>query len=107
MTLDVVTVGDKVVKNYAWYVSAVELLFACTFEKAQGKTLSRVIMCLHQNPWRSAQLAHFYVAFTRVTTGDDLRVWPARELNLERFKKLQHSLELILLHTAYDENGVF
>lgn len=85
----------------------VELLFACTFEKSQGKTIPYVILCIHSNVYMNLTLAKLYVAFTRVRKSEFMRVWPRKDLNLQRLKSLRHPPELILLKAAYDENGYF
>jgi hypothetical protein len=94
-------------QNISYYISSVELLFACTFEKAQGKTLRRVLLFIHWNPWKQATLPQLYVAFTRVTSGANIRVWPSRRLNLDRFLSLKHDLALVLLDSAYRDDGTF
>ena len=102
-------IGDIIIKNHGYYEPVIELLFACTFEKAQGKTIKYVTMCLHKNPWKTYTLSHLYVAFTRVTHSDKLRVWPHPKLNaaLDVMKNMEHSLEVKLLNQAYDPEGTF
>jgi hypothetical protein len=80
-----------------------------TYDKAQGKTLQYVILCLHKNSGFSASLAKMFVGFTRVTDSKFLRVWPAldEDLNLERFLTEKHDLALVLFDQAYDINGNF
>ena len=106
-TLNTVVIGDKVIKDYKYLEASVDLGFAFTFEKAQGKTIPLVIICLHTNLWKNAGLAHLYVAFTRVKEGCHLRVWPSNNLELERFEKLEHDKYILLLNKAYRDDGTF
>lgn len=84
-------------------------MFACTFDKAQGKTLKYVVMCLHNNPWKMALLSHLYTALSRVVEGLCLRVWPAANLfgDLDRLRKFTFSPDIVALDYAYDEDGIF
>ena len=69
-TVSVATVQGRLFRDLTYEVSVVELLFACTFDKCQGKTLNKVVLCLHKNDTtKSANLEHLHVAFSRVTTG--------------------------------------
>jgi hypothetical protein len=99
--------GYKIFTKVVYTPPGVDLMFASTYDKAQGKTMKKTILCLHKNPFTDITLAKLYVAFTRVTKGSDLRVWPVSNLNLERLKKLRHPVELRLLKAAYDDQGVF
>lgn len=103
-----ISIGDRVVQLYRFKKSSVELMFACTFEKSQGKTLKYVILCLHENPWNTATWRHVFVGLSRVDDSSHLRVMPARNgLNLERFLTVQHDLPIVLLDQAYNDEGVF
>ena len=108
-TLNVATVGQRLIKNITYSLCAVELMFACTFDKCQGKTLAYIIMCLHCNPWKMAQLSHLYTALSRVMKGRCLRVWPAANLSrdLDRLRNFKFSTSVVALDFAYDERGVF
>mgnify|MGYP002806975476 CR=1 FL=1 len=104
-----IIVGEKIFPNYSVYNASVEPLFAVTYDKAQGKTLQYVILCLHKNSGFSASLAKMFVGFTRVINSMFLRVRPAmdEDLNLERFLKEKYDLALVLFDQAYDINGNF
>ena len=102
---------NLVIDKYEYYECAVDSMFAVTFEKCQGKTLTYVVLCLHHNMAQSATLQKLYVAFTRVTHSRFLRVWPAEDnklgLDIKRFEKSKITPELFCLERAYDENGWF
>jgi hypothetical protein len=107
--LKIAIVGQKLIKNISFTLCAVELMFACTFDKCQGKTLMYVIISLHNNPWKMAELGHIYTALSRVTEGKFLRVWPAANLygDLDRLRKFEFSPSIVALDYAYDEEGIF
>jgi hypothetical protein len=106
-TLAAAVVNGKVFKDITYFEPAVILLYACTFDKAQGKTMAAVYLCLHPNFWSALSLPKLYVAFTRVETMNNLRVWPSDNLDLGRLKKLQHDPAVVCLEKAYDANGMF
>jgi hypothetical protein len=86
----------------------VELLFSCTYDKAQGKTMEKVILSLNQNKFKSANLSHLYVGFTRVCNSGNLRIIPTNDAkDLHRFKESEHPKEVILFNKAYNDNGIF
>jgi hypothetical protein len=92
------TPQGRVLLQHNYYVAGVEFMYALTFEKSQGKTINNVILCLNKNPYRSPTLAALYVAFTRVTSGDHLRVLSTSNiLDLDRLRNLEHNKKLILL----------
>jgi hypothetical protein len=97
----------KIFNKVVYSPPGVDLMFASTYDKAQGKTMKKTILCLHKNPFTEITLAKLYVAFTRVKKSSDLRVWPMADLNLERLKALRHPIELRLLQAAYDNQGNF
>lgn len=69
--------SDPHLKNKLFYVKpAVDLLFASTVHKAQGQTLSKVIVDFTPGTGSKVTVALLYVAITRVTHGDNLRVFP-------------------------------
>ena len=102
-------VGQKLIKNISFTLCSVELMFACTFDKCQGKTLTYVIICLHNNPWKMAELSHIYTAFSRVKEGRCLRVWPAANLfgDMDRLRKFEFSPSIVALDYAYNDEGIF
>jgi ATP-dependent exoDNAse (exonuclease V) alpha subunit len=99
--------NDKIFTKVTYSPPTVELMFASTYDKAQGKTMKKTILCLHKNPYNDITLPKLYVAFTRVTTELDLRIWPMADCQLQRLKELNHSLEIRLLKAAYDIHGNF
>ena len=103
-----VVVGAQLIPVYSYYEASVELLFACTYDKSQGKTLHEVILHVDKNPFKSPDIPRLYVGLTRVTNSNlCLRIWPSENLNLERFLKKAHKPALICLDKAYDAQGNF
>lgn len=98
--------GDGLI-NLTYTAPLYDLLFACTFEKAQGKTLDKVIACLHTNMWKSPTLQHLFVWMSRVRNGTDLGIMPSKDLKLDRFLDMQHSIALLCFYNAYDADGQF
>jgi hypothetical protein len=74
----------------------VELGFAITFHKVQGKTLARVILDLNKRPFTpSVGFSALYVAITRVRRNADMRVLrPQPGGNLDHLMKLAPSINL-------------
>jgi hypothetical protein len=74
----------------------VELGFAITFHKVQGKTLARVILDLNKRPFTpSVSFSALYVAITRVRRNADMRVLkPQPGGNLDHLMKLAPSINL-------------
>jgi len=77
--------------------------FSFTFNKAQGKTMSKVVLCLHENKYMKLRNSDLYVGLSRVNKGSDLAIFPWFMDDLDRLKGLQHDLSLVLLDNAYDE----
>ena len=64
-------------KGLSCYSHHVAPIFAVTFHKAQGQTLTHVVLHLHKHPGRSLKGLQFqglYVALSRVEQGSHLRV---------------------------------
>jgi len=64
-------------KGLSCYTHHVAPIFAVTFHKAQGQTLTHVVLHLHKHPGRSLKGLQFqglYVALSRVEQGSHLRV---------------------------------
>lgn len=82
-------IDEHIIPQYHVTTAGVEILFAVTYEKSQGKTLPCVILSLGTNPYSSATLSKMYVGFTRIKHSENLRIWPGTsdQLNLERFLK--------------------
>ena len=62
-----------------------------------------------KNPWKEVSVQKSYVGWTRVTNLSNLKFWPGTEaqLDLKRFLKFEHDMELILFDQAYDADGIF
>ena len=70
---------------------AVELGFSITFNKAQGKTLQKVILNINHLPVRElnrVEFSHLVVGLSRVKNGQDLRIFPVQGNNLDHLKKM-------------------
>ena len=93
-----------------------DLGFAITFHKVQGQTMRRIIMFLHERKTR--QLAKlmwesFYVAYTRVKYGDNIRVCyagsdvmnPTTTIGLQHIKKLRRPELYDVWQDTYDKEG--
>ena len=91
-----------------------DLRFAITYHKVQGQTMDKVILFLHER--KTKQLAplqweSLYVAYTRVTCGDDIRVCYFGSDNstdrsgLKHLRKLKRPTLYDVWQQSYDENG--
>ena len=85
----------------------VDLLFACTFEKSQGKTLKLVVLCLHENPYKSPKPHDVFVGMSRVTNGNNYRIYPYNNDTLDRFKDMERNKNIVHLEEAYNHSGYF
>lgn len=65
------TTGDIDVKTHA-----VELGFAITYEKVQGKTMKKLNLDLNQAPTRPLSFSAFYTGITRVRKHSDFIIIP-------------------------------
>jgi hypothetical protein len=105
--LSAAIVNEKVLTGVRFYPASVELLFACTYEKSQGKTLEYLILCLHPNIWAQLDIRKLFVGLTRVRESVLMRVFPSDNLKLDRFLKYKHDKYTVLLNKAYDADGNF
>ena len=55
---------------------AVELGFAITYEKVQGKTMPKIILDLNTAPGRALRFSSVYTGLTRVRKGEDFKILP-------------------------------
>jgi len=74
----------------------VDLPFAVTFHKVQGRTVERVLLDLSQLPKKLGEITmeHFYVGVSRVRHGDHLRLFPCNgsDRNLDFLLKLKFNV---------------
>jgi ATP-dependent exoDNAse (exonuclease V) alpha subunit len=75
---------------------AVELAFAITYEKIQGKTMKKIILDLNSAPTRPIHYDAFYTGISRVRRSCDLKIIPIPpSLTLQHLKKLKPDKKLI------------
>ncbi len=68
---------------------AIELGFSYTFWKVQGATLDAAILVLNDRPFPPyINVRHFYVGISRVTSNDNLRIWPIGDINTDTCQHL-------------------
>jgi len=73
---------------------AVDLSFAITYHKVQGKTVPRLVLDLNRTPSAmSMTAAMLYVGLTRVTNSKNLKILPLRlnSLSLEHTRSLEYN----------------
>jgi len=74
----------------------IDLPFAVTFHKVQGRTVDRILIDLSQLPKKLGEITmeHFYVGVSRVRHGDHLRLFPCAgsHRNLDYLLKLKFNL---------------
>ena len=87
----------------------VDVGFGVTFHKTQGKTMSKVIVDLNERRFKPpVTLSGAYVALTRVTKGDDMRIMPLHPgKNLDYLKKLKRDTELAAWLQGFNDAGVW
>jgi hypothetical protein len=83
------------------YPFPMELAFAMTVHKAQGRTLSRIIVALSQQPNKAAEMkyAAVFVALSRVRHADHIRLLQHNHVNMSqqqgRMKTYHYLTELV------------
>ena len=83
---------------------AVELGFAITYEKVQGKTMKKIILDLNQAPSRPLSFSAFYTGITRVRKHCDLKILSVPPgLTLQHLKKLTPDPTLICWLNGFDK----
>ena len=87
----------------------VELGFAITDFKSQGKTMQKIILSLASRPTTMARLdiSSVYVLASRVTTRAGLRTLTACPEAFRHLQKLRFQSELVIWDESYDEQGDF
>ena len=72
-SLDEVTFGSSGTQKVSYFHHPVDIAFAITIHKAQGKTLQRAVLCVDPGAKFKLTFEMFLVGATRVRNGDDLR----------------------------------
>lgn len=96
----------KVKASISLYPHAVELGFAVTFHKLQGRTVDRLILDINDRPFAPAlTLAMLNVGISRVKSGDTLRRLPG--FSCGKVFNLGPPIWLQLWHSGYDSAGIW
>ena len=99
-------VGDRKVACQRTHL--LELGFAFTDYKMQGKSVDRFILSLAQREsGKSIDLTSVYVLASRVRTRGGLRALSADDNNFAHLSLLRPAPELAIWDASYDENGFF
>ena len=85
---------------------AVEMAFAVTFHKAQGRTLRRVILALSKRPGGLAALLHssLFVALSKVRHGDHIWILCNKNDDLSYLTLLECSNELLAWFKGFGDS---
>ena len=78
-----------------YYDHSIDLAFALTYHKAQGRTIDRVILLLQNVGHSKLNVASFYVGISRVRESKHLRIIPVNGSQRSNLEKLQFSKDLI------------
>ena len=101
----------KPAKGLSCYTHHVAPIFAVTFHKAQGQTLTHVVLHLHKHPGRSLKGLQFqglYVALSRVEQGSHLRVVYDEHHGLKHLQHLRRPKNFDLWINNYcDRSGLW
>lgn len=84
--------------------------FSMTYHKVQGKTLSKIILdfnsCNSKKLGKALSLPDIFVACTRVTTTQNMRILPLHSGNTLTFlEKLTHNPKLLLWISGFGQDG--
>jgi hypothetical protein len=83
---------------------AVELAFAITYEKIQGKAMKKIILDFNSAPTRPIHFDAFYTGISRVRRSCDLKIMPiSTGLTLQHSKKLKPDQKLIYWQKGFQE----
>ena len=89
----------------------VELGFAITDFKSQGKTMDRIVLSLASRPknksMKAFELSTVYVLATRVTTRAGLRALESDESGFKHLQRLTFPNELVVWDGSYTDTGYF
>ena len=88
---------------------SVDLGFAISVWKCQGRTMSKVILSLNQRPaGPHFDFAALFVAFSRVRKGADMRRLPVQSAqSLQYLLLLKPKMELLCWREGFDDSGVW
>jgi hypothetical protein len=88
---------------------AIELGFAITFHKVQGKTLPRIILDLNNRPFKpQITFNMLLVGLSRVTSGQNFRILPLQpNASLEYLTNLKPDPLLSVWMAGFDTNGIW
>ncbi len=89
-----------------YQLHGIEPEFACTFERAQSKTLDGVIIDFNSWPSMHLTLEKVNVALTRVKTLDDIRLMPISPWqNLDHLYSLQPDPRMLFWKAGFGPDG--
>ena len=100
----------KKVRALSAVTSGFDLGFSVTYHKVQGKTVSKVILCVNK---ASRELGHLttqalYVGLTRVRRNDDMRIFPlAAGQTLDHLLRLKVDPRIGQWRRHYDSSGLW
>ena len=79
-----------------YYDHSIDLAFALTYHKAQGRTIDRVILVLEDVGHSKLNVASFYVGISRVRRSSHLRIIPVDKKQRDRLEAMKFANELIV-----------
>ena len=84
----------------------IDLGFAITYHKVQGKTMSKIILDLNKRPFRpQITFTSFYVGVSRVRRGIDMRILPKQfGMNFKHLIKLQPDPNLSIWLAGFEDH---
>ena len=93
-------------RTYGYLGHKVEISFAVTFHKVQGKTVKKILVNLDRRVGGlySISFEGLYVVTSRVERGSDFRVWPTNREDIDLLRKLKPLPQLNLWNINY-RNG--
>ena len=100
----------KKIRALSAFTSGFDLSFSVTYHKVQGKTVSKVILCVNK---ASRELGHLttqalYVGLTRVRRNDDMRIFPlAAGQSLDHLLRLKIDPRISQWRRHYDSSGMW
>jgi len=86
--------GEKI-DACGYYDHSVDLAFAVTYHKAQGRTINRVLLSLHDHGRSHITVASFYVGISRVRDSNHLRILPIDTAQRMKLLDLKFADELV------------
>jgi len=79
-----------------YYDHSLDLAFALTYHKAQGRTIDRVILVLEDVGHSKLNVASFYVGISRVRKSEHLRIIPVDKKQRSRLEAMKFANDLIV-----------